>query len=175
MMRLAITLLLLPAMAVLPACGGKGGQSGVGLAIGDQAPDIDLRGLYGTRDRSLKSYEGQVVLVNFWASWCIPCRLEMPELESLWIRYQDDGFVVLSVSVDADQRDAAAFLDAVPVSFPVAWDADGEVSGTYKVSTLPRSILVDRQGRVRGRYDGFDSATFEGLSREVAALLEETP
>ena len=157
------------------ACCGSSAPSGTGLAIGDQAPPFDLPDVYGVRSRSLEAFEGHVVLVNFWASWCMPCQMEMPELEALWTRYQDQGFTIIGVSVDENQRDAAAFLDAMPVSFPVAWDKTGEVGQVYRVHSLPRSILIDRQGRVRGRYDGFDTDTFDSLTREVGGLLEEAP
>ena len=159
----------------LGGCCGSSAATGTGLAIGDQAPPFELPDVHGVRTRSLEAYEGNVVLVNFWASWCMPCQMEMPELEALWTRYQDQGFTIIGISVDEDQRDAAVFLDTVPVSFPVAWDQAGEAGQLYRVQSLPRSVLVDRQGRVRGRYDGFDTATFDSLTREVAGLLEETP
>jgi len=160
--------------AALASCCGST-ATGEGLAIGDQAPDFDLPDVHGVKRRALSDHAEQVVLVNFWASWCMPCRMEMEELESLWNRYREQGFVVIAVSVDDDLRDAATFLDAVPVSFPVAWDDKGEVGDLYKVMNLPRSVLIDRQGRVRGRYEGYDSASFNAMSREIGGLLEETP
>jgi len=168
-----VTIIALLAAAVLGCCAE--GTAGRGLAIGDQAPQVDVPDVHGLGSRSLEDYEGNVVLLNFWASWCMPCRMEMPELETLWTRYQDQGLVILAVSVDEQVADARAFLDAVPVSFPVGWDETGAVGSDYRVSTLPRTILIDRQGRVRGRYDGFDTATLDTLGREIAGLLEEGP
>ena len=169
---LAMTIVL---TAGIGACCGSSAPAGTGLTIGDQAPPFELPDVYGVRTRSLEAFEGNVVLLNFWASWCMPCQMEMPELEALWTRYQDQGFTIIGVSIDESQRDAAVFLDAMPVSFPVAWDGHGEVGQTYRVHSLPRSILIDREGRVRARYDGFDTATFDSLTREVAGLLEEAP
>ena len=156
-------------------CGGGSGGTREGVSIGDQAPDFELADVYGLDGQRLSDRLGEVVLVNFWASWCMPCRLEMPELESLWTRYGDEGLVILGVNVDSDARDARAFLDDVPVSFPVLWDEAGDVSAAYRVMALPRSVLVDRQGRVRERHDGFDTATLNAMSREIGVLLEEQP
>jgi len=172
-MNTRATILILFLLAASPQGCCTGGTGGPGLAIGDQAPAVDVQDVHGLGTRSLADYDGQVVLLNFWASWCMPCRMEMPELEALWTRYQDEGFVILAVSVDEDVHDAREFLDAVPVSFPVGWDETGSVGNEYRVSTLPRTILIDRQGRVRGRYDGFDTATLDALGREIAGLLEE--
>ncbi len=173
-MRKRPILLIVAALGVvLGSCCGS--MSGGGIAIGDEAPDFDLRGLQGTGGHSLSEFRGDVVLINFWASWCGPCRQEIPELEKLWLRYKDDGLVVLSVNVDESARDAEAFLEQSPVSFPVVWDSAGELSNQYHVITLPRSILVDRQGLVRARHDGFDASMAATISNEVAQLLEESP
>jgi peroxiredoxin len=83
--------------------------------------------------------------------------------------------VILGVNVDADARDARSFLDEVPVSFPVLWDERSEVSDLYRVMALPRTVIVDRKGRVRARFDGFDSSTLTVITREVGDLLEEQP
>ena len=165
----------LAAVLALTACCGGSGVPGEGLAIGDQAPDFELQDIYGLSSKSLSEQQGKVVLVNFWASWCLPCRMEMPELEAMWSRYEPDGLVILGINVDADARDARAFLDEVPVSFPVLWDERSEVSDQYRVVALPRTVLVDRKGRVRARFDGFDTSTLTVISREVSDLLEEQP
>ena len=156
-------------------CCDGGGVAGEGLAIGNQAPDFELQDVYGLGSRQLSDQLGQVVLVNFWASWCMPCRMEMPELESLWTRYGDQGLVILGVNVDTDARDARGFLDEVPVSFPVLWDERGVAQERYRVTALPKTVLVDRKGQVRARFEGFDTATMNTISREIAELLEEEP
>ncbi len=166
---------LLALLAIGACCGGEGGGTQEGLALGDQAPDFELQDVFGLGSRSLSDQRGQVVLVNFWGSNCLPCRLEMPELEALWTRYQDQGLVILGISVDGNVQDARIFLDDVPVSFPVLWDEDGSVSDRYQVRAIPRTVLVDRRGRVRARFDGFDTSTLETISREIQGLLEEQP
>jgi peroxiredoxin len=165
----------LAALLTLTACCSGGGAPGEGMAIGDQAPEFELQDIYGLSSKSLSDQQGKVVLVNFWASWCLPCRMEMPELEALWSRYETEGLVILGINVDADARDARAFLDEVPVSFPVLWDERSVVSDQYRVMALPRTVLVDRKGRVRARFEGFDSSTLTVITREVGDLLEEQP
>ena len=171
---LAVLGLLLALAAHTGCCDGAGG-TGEGLAIGNSAPDFELTDVYDLRTYKLSDQLGKVVLVNFWASWCVPCQMEMPELESLWTRYGSQGLVILGVNVDTSASDARGFLDSVPVSFPVLWDERGVAQERYRVTALPRTVLVDRRGQVRARFDGYDTATFNTISREISALLEEEP
>ncbi len=152
-----------------------GGGAGGGMAIGAEAPGFELPTVHGGDAIALADFEGRVVLVNFWASWCGPCQLEIPELETLFDRYEEAGLMVVGVSTDASNQDASAFLDQVPVSYPMVWDERGQAALDYKVMSLPRNVLIDRQGRVRSRHDGYDARTFESMKREIEDLLEESP
>lgn len=164
---------LFAACAALSGCCGATG--GTGLTIGADAPDFQLTTIHGSDAVDLSDYEGRVVLVNFWASWCGPCLLEVPELETLFDRYEEDGLMIIGVSTDTTAAEARGFLDQSPVSYPMVWDERGDVANTYKVLSLPRNVLIDRQGRVRSRHDGYDSRDFQTLKSEIADLLEESP
>ncbi len=98
--------------------------------------------------RTLESFRGSVVLLNFWATWCIPCRDEMPVMERLHRAYRERGLTVLGVNFKESAREVRAFLEKLGVSFGTILDMDGAVSGTYRVRGLPVTFLVDREGRL---------------------------
>lgn len=114
---------------------------------GFQAPEINLQGFDG-RFASLSDMRGEVVLVNFWASWCPPCRAEMPTLQKVFDDYQEKGFNILAVNstVQDSQSDAAKFASEGGYSFDIVLDYSGEVTSSYKIEALPTSFLVDRNG-----------------------------
>ena len=145
-----------------------------GLAPGGEvsptpAPDFTLPTAAGPNLR-LAEQEGKVVLVNFWASWCGPCRQEMPALEELHQRYSGLGFTVLGVNVEQDSAEARRYLDDVAVSFPVLLDRENTVSRTYQVSAMPSTVIVDRDGRVRYVHQGYtpgDEALYQDMVRRL--------
>jgi peroxiredoxin len=96
----------------------------------------------------LNDYRGRVVFVNFWATWCPPCREEMPSMERLYARHRDRGFVVMAISVDADPRVVTPFVKETGITFPVGLDPKMDVANAYGVRALPSSFLVDRQGNL---------------------------
>jgi peroxiredoxin len=118
------------------------------VAVSDVAPDFTLKSVDGTNMR-LKEYRGQVVLINFWASWCGPCRQEMPLLERIDERYKDAGFTVLGVNVEGKPGPAKEVAAKAGVSFPVLVDEGQKVSELYDLESMPSSIVVDRDGVVR--------------------------
>lgn len=121
---------------------------------GVQAPDFDLP-LLGRDERFvLSEHRGQVVLVNFWATWCKPCEDEMPSMERLYRDLAPQGFELVAVSVDESPDEVAAFRDRLGVSFPIALDPSQEVSRSYQTQGFPESLLVDRDGTVVERYVG---------------------
>ena len=118
------------------------------------APSFSLPDLEQQTVR-LSDYRGKLVLLNFWASFCTPCRREMPALESLWLRYRDQGLVVLALSADRDNlQRVTAFINQGSYSFPVLLDTEGEVRKTYEVRALPTSYLIGRDGKFIGRMIG---------------------
>src|SRR6201996_6054406 len=97
----------------------------------------------------LSQFKGQVVMINFWASWCGPCRQEMPLLESIYKTYGKRGFVLLGVNVEPDTNAANNWLKQTPVSFPVLYDTKSKVSSLYNVTGMPTTVMIDRKGNVR--------------------------
>jgi len=93
----------------------------------------------------LREQRGKPVMINFWATWCAPCREEMPAMERLYRKYKEQGFVMLAVSVDSDPAVVTPYLDAHKLTFPVAVDAKMELANTYRVRALPSSFIVDRE------------------------------
>jgi peroxiredoxin len=122
---------------------------------------------------SLEDLGGQVVMINFWATWCVPCRQEMPHLQALYERYNDLGFELLAVNVEDDPEGARKWLEETPVTFPVLFDANNEVSKMYKVVAMPSTVLVGRDGTMRFIHHGY-KAGYEGeYQNQVRALLRE--
>lgn len=139
---------------------------------GQMAPDFALKSSEGSNLR-LSEFRGQVVMINFWASWCGPCRDEMPFLDELYVRYREAGFAVLGVNMDEDAHTAHKMAERLGVSFPVLHDARQSVSALYDVDAMPATVMVDRDGRVRAVHRGFRDGTAERYQAEVRALLKE--
>ncbi len=116
--------------------------------IGAQAPDFALRDLEGNEVR-LSDYRGKTVLLTFWATWCGPCRLEMPAFEERYLELKDDGFTVLGLNYDEPVEDVSGFRDELGLSFPLLLDPGGSVQRLYRIHGYPSSIFVDPQGVVR--------------------------
>ncbi len=141
------------------------------LTVASNAPDFTLRTLEGPNLR-LKELRGQVVMVNFWATWCGPCRQEMPHLSRLSAKYQGAGFVLLGVNVDDDSHKAADMAQKLGLKFPVLMDADKSAISLFDVKTMPTTVLIDRSGKVRFIHDGY-VAGFEDLyEKQIRELLK---
>ncbi|HEX4508988.1 MAG TPA: TlpA disulfide reductase family protein [Burkholderiaceae bacterium] len=134
------------------------------------APDFTLRALDGHNLR-LAELRGQVVLVNFWATWCGPCREEMPRLDALYQKYHASGFTLLGVNIDDDPRNAAGTAQKLKVSFPVLLDTDKTVSRLYDLGTMPSTVLIDRDGRVRFLHRGYREGTEAEYDQQIRELL----
>ena len=140
------------------------------LDKGQTAPEIALKDL-GGKPIKLSSLKGKVVLVDFWASWCGPCRESMPFLEKLSKSYGEQGLVVLGVNIDNDVAAARKFLKELPVSFSVVNDAEKSVAKAYAPPTMPSSYLIDRQGKVHVVHAGFRRSDAAKLEAEIKNLL----
>ena len=136
------------------------------------APDFSLETRGGGR-LALDDLAGQVVMVNFWATWCGPCRQEMPHLEALYERYHDLGFTLLGVNVEEDASGADKFLAETPVSFPILFDPENEVSARYQVVAMPSTVLIDRQGNLRFIHHGYQPGYENDYQTQIRALLRE--
>ncbi len=139
---------------------------------GQVAPDFVLRSATGENLR-LSEYRGDVVLINFWATWCGPCRQEMPLLDDLYGRYQRVGFNLLGINIDEDSRRAMQMVQELGVNFPVLFDENKEVSKLYEVEAMPVTILVDREGIVRHVHHGYKPGYEEKYLTEIRSLLRE--
>jgi len=112
------------------------------------AADFTAPGL-NSQPLRLSDFKGRVVFLNFWATWCLPCKEEMPSMERLYRRYKERGLTVLAVSIDSGGPEAvAAFVKALRLTFPIGLDPKMEIAGRYKIWALPSSFLIDRQGNV---------------------------
>ena len=139
---------------------------------GQEAPDFALKSSTGENLR-LSEYRGDVVMINFWATWCGPCRQEMPLLDELYGRYQRVGFNLLGVNIDDDSRRAMQMIDELGVSFPVLFDSRKEVSKLYDVEAMPVTVLVDREGTIRYIHHGYKPGYEEKYLDQIRSLLRE--
>jgi peroxiredoxin len=135
------------------------------------APDFTLRTMNGPNLR-LQEQRGRVVMVNFWATWCGPCRQEMPQLDRLYQKYHAAGFVLLGVNVDDDQRKAAEVAGKLGVTFPVLLDTDKTVSKLYDLSTMPSTVIIDREGKVRYVHRGYLTGYEDNYEKQIRELLK---
>jgi peroxiredoxin len=127
----------------------------------------------GGGDVSLAQYHGQVVMINFWASWCGPCRTEMPLLDSIYRKYNKLGFTLLGVNVEPDPKAAEDWLKQTPVTFPILFDRDSKVSKLYQVGGMPSTVIIDRTGKVRWLHKGFTPGAENEYMDQIRALVRE--
>jgi cytochrome c biogenesis protein CcmG, thiol:disulfide interchange protein DsbE len=139
-------------------------------AAGAPAPAFDLPG--DTGRISLDAYKGKLVYVDFWASWCGPCRKSFPWMNSLQQRYGAHGLHVVAVNVDAKRDDAAAFLAKVPAAFTIAYDQAGATPRAYGIKGMPSSALVGRDGKLLWLHSGFNEADQAVLDAQIKAALQ---
>jgi len=142
-----------------------------GLA-GQAAPDFALKSSTGENLR-LSEFRGDVVMVNFWATWCGPCRQEMPLLDELYSRYERVGFSLLGVNIDDNSSKAMNMAAELGVSFPVLFDARKEVSKLYEVEAMPVTVLIDREGTIRYVHHGYKPGYEEKYLDQIRSLLRE--
>ena len=139
---------------------------------GQTAPDFALKSSNGENLR-LSEYRGDVVMVNFWATWCGPCRQEMPLLDELYSRYQRVGFSLLGVNIDDNSSKAMDMVSELGVSFPVLFDSRKEVSKLYEVEAMPVTVLIDREGTVRYVHHGYKPGYEDKYLDQIRSLLRE--
>jgi cytochrome c biogenesis protein CcmG/thiol:disulfide interchange protein DsbE len=123
-------------------------EEGGELALGSQAPDFELERLDEDGALALSSLRGKGVVLNVWASWCIPCRDEAPYLEQVWRDNRSRGLVVVGLDAKDFRRDARAFMRRYDLTFPVVYDGPGDTLAGYGVTGFPETIVLDREGRV---------------------------
>jgi peroxiredoxin len=163
LMKLPLLLFLIfivtPVMAAMPS-------------IGSPAPDFTLRSNSGI-NLKLSEHRGEVIMINFWATWCGPCRQEMPELDRLYQKYRKTGFLLLGVSVDDKPEAARAMAQQLKVSFPVLFDDRKQASRLYDVDAMPSTLLVDRHGVVRFVHRGYRAGVEKQYEEKLRELLRQ--
>ena len=140
--------------------------------VGQPAPDFALRSMQGPSMR-LSEHLGEVVIINFWATWCGPCRQEMPLLDEIYGKYQRAGLVLFSVNLDESAPPAIEMAQTLKVSYPVLFDARKEVSRAYDISAMPVTVLVDRAGVVRYVSEGYKPGYEKRYTEKLRELLNE--
>ena len=140
--------------------------------IGQKAPDFALKSSTGENLR-LSEYRGEVVMLNFWATWCGPCRQDMPLLDDLYNRYERVGFQWRGVNIDDNSQRAIDMMKELGVDFPILFDASKDVSKLYEVNAMPVTVILDREGNVRYVHKGYKPGYEEKYLNEVRALLRE--
>lgn len=139
---------------------------------GQSAPDFALKSIDGANLR-LSEFLGEVVMLNFWASWCGSCRQEMPQLERLHRTYRSAGFVLIGINVDDEAARAAQLAHALKVSYPILLDPRKSVAPLYRLNELPMSVLIDRAGVVRFVHVDYRAGREQPYLAELRALLNE--
>jgi thiol-disulfide isomerase/thioredoxin len=161
-MRRALLAAALASKIVLPAS----------AATARHAPDISLVTTSGSTIRTA-DLKGKVVLLDFWASWCIPCRRSFPEIDALGRELAPKGLAVIAVNVDEQQKSADAFLAVHPHSMPVALDSKGKAAEAFDLKAMPSTIVLDRNGQIRFMHQGYTEKTIDQFRSEVLQLLAE--
>ena len=149
--------------------------SAMGMAATTQAataPDFTLKARDGNKLR-LAEQRGDIMLINFWASWCGPCIQEMPQLDKLAQKYQPLGVQVWGVNVENDPSAANAYLNKVNVEFPILFDLDNSVSKAYRVEAMPTTVILDKNGTVRSVHRGYKPGFEKKYEDEIKGLLRE--
>jgi len=146
-------------------------QGSFSASEGQMAPNFKLPGINTGNLMSLKSQRGKVVYLDFWASWCGPCRQSLPMLNELRKELRSKGFEVIAVNLDEDKKDAQTFLKQFPVSYPVLLDPKGKVPQKYNLPGMPTSYLIDRKGKIRKVHIGFKKQDMSKIRKQVMSLL----
>jgi peroxiredoxin len=161
-MNIRLVAIVAAALMTLPAAG----------ANPSPAPQFTLDSRAGS-PVSLAQYKGQVVMLNFWASWCGPCRQEMPLLENIYKKYNKMGFTLIGVNVEPDSKAADEWLKQTPVSFPVLYDKESKVSAMYDVAGMPSTVIIDRKGNVRMLHRGYKPGDENEYLDSIRTLIRE--
>lgn len=142
------------------------------LVMADAAPDFTLPSSTGENVR-LAEQRGQVVMLNFWASWCGPCRKEMPLLDEMSKRYSSAGFVLYGVNVEEDNTDAIKLIKQLGVTFPILYDAESKASSLYNVDAMPTTVLIDKKGEIRYVNRGYKPGDENKYREQIRELIKE--
>ncbi len=139
----------------------------------EPAPDFTLPSFPDNREISLKDFKGRVVYLDFWATWCPPCRKSFPWMDEMHERYKDEGLSIIAVSVDKKREQIEQFIKKTKPAFIIAHDPTGNVAKAYELRAMPTTYLIDRNGQVVMTHMGFRSTDTDKLEATIQSLLEE--
>ncbi len=159
---LGLTLLLLSLTA----------HASLALEAGDRAPAFSAPALDGVGKIELSQFRGKIVYLDFWASWCAPCLVAIPEVEKMRSEFPSEEFQIIAINLDQKKKKALRFLSKNPVGYPSASDPKGRLPDQYGVDTMPTSYLIDRDGVIRYVHRGFQRGDSSELRRRIRALLK---
>ena len=142
------------------------------FAFADAAPDFTLKSSTGENVR-LAEQQGQVVMLNFWASWCGPCRQEMPLLDGISKKYSKMGFVLYGINVEKDNGPAKKMLADLGVTFPILFDTESKLSSLYNVDAMPTSVIIDKKGQIRYIDRGYKPGDENKYREQIMELIRE--
>ncbi|NQY65487.1 MAG: TlpA family protein disulfide reductase [Alteromonadaceae bacterium] len=122
-------------------------------------------------EQAIQAHKGDVIYIDFWASWCGPCRKSFPWLNKIQSKYKDQGFVVISVNLDANRELAEKFLKETPADFAVIYDPKGKTAKHFKIKGMPSSILIDKNGNIKASHAGFFTKKISQYEKEISTLV----
>ncbi|HKU85696.1 MAG TPA: TlpA disulfide reductase family protein [Casimicrobiaceae bacterium] len=161
-MREIFVTVLVAVLVSAPAFAARSGEAAPSFALATAAGDTV----------ELAQLRGRVVYVDFWASWCTPCKRSFPWMNELDARYRDSGLTIVAINVDKRRDDAMRFLRDVPARFTVVFDAEGKTPAVFDVKGMPSSYLIDREGRVAAVEEGFHDERAAVIEQRIRALLD---
>lgn len=182
-MRIKATATLVLSLLALAAsaCGGGSGasqspataesSSGKGIKVGDKAPTFSIDSLNGQGKVTVAP--GKVTLVDFWATWCEPCRKSFPKYQELYVKYKASGLEIAAISNDDDNSGVADFAKQYGAKFPVGWDEGHKIAASYEFETMPSAFLIGKDGLVKKVHFGYHDGEEAELDKEIRELLAE--
>ncbi len=141
-------------------------------ALAEQAPDFKLEGQQ--KPIQLSNYRGQIVYIDFWASWCQPCRKSFSWMNKMQSLYGDKGFKVIAINLDESRKNADKFLKQIPAGFDVAFDPRGNTAESYQIKAMPSSYIIDKHGKVVHANPGFRYKDEKKLEEKIRNLVQQT-
>ncbi len=142
------------------------------LSLGDDAPDFTLKTMSGN-NLNLNEQRGNIIVINFWASWCGPCRTEMPILQEFHDQYEDLGVAVWGVNVEQENQAGLDYIKELGVDFPIFFDASNQISAAYNVEAMPTTVIIDRHGKVRSVFRGYQKGYEKKYAKVIKQLIRE--
>ena len=143
------------------------------LSKGDKAPAFSLFNLSGDKTIQLSDYQGKVIYLDFWASWCPPCRISLPLLEKMRTELAHQNFEIIAINVDENPQDAKDFLKTFPVSYPIGGDKQGKLPELYQVQGMPTAFIIDKKGVIRVVHTSFKRKDIAKIKQVVSQLLAQ--